>query len=102
MIDPAQVAFVPHRWIAENVVIAQEVMHSFKKTKKKKGFLGIKIDFQKAYDRMEWKFLSLTLKAFGFSNKFTNLIHQCLSTVQYSVLLNGGKCPSFTPSRGLR
>ena len=51
---------------------------------------------------MEWKFLSLTLKAFGFSNKFTNLIHQCLSTVQYSVLLNGGKCPSFTPSRGLR
>ena len=102
MIDPAQVAFVPNRWIAKNVVIAKEVVHSFKKTKKKKGFLGIKIDFQKAYDRMKWKFLSLTLKAFGFSNKFTNLIHQCLSTVQYSVLLNGGKCPSFTPSRGLR
>ena len=102
MIDPAQVAFVPNRWITENVVIAQEVVHSFKKTKKKKGFLGIKIDFQKAYDRMEWKFLSLTLKAFGFGNKFTNLIHQCLSTVHYSVLLNGGKCPSFTPSRGLR
>ena len=99
MIDPAQVAFVPNRWIVENGVIAQEVVHSFKKTKKKKGFLGIKIDFQKAYDRMEWKFLFLNLKAFGFSNKFTNLINQCLSTVQYSVLLNGGKCPSF---RGLR
>ena len=74
-------------------------MHSFKKTKKKKGLLGIKIDFQKAYDRMECKFLFLNLKAFGFSNKFTNLINQCLSTMQYSVLLNGGKCPSF---KGLR
>ena len=102
MIDPTQVAFVPNKWITENVVIAQEVVHSFKKTKKKKGFLGIKIDFQKAYNRMEWNFFSLTLKAFGFSNKFTNLIHQCLSTMQYSVLLNGGKCPFFTPSRGLR
>ena len=102
MIDPAQVAFVPNRWITENVVISQEAVHSFKKKKKTKGFLGIKIDFQKAYDRMEWKFLSLTLKAFGFSNKFTNLINPCLSTVQYSVLLNGGKCPSFTQSRGLR
>ena len=76
MIDPAQEAFVPNRWIAENVVIAQEVLHSFMKIrKKKKGFLGIKIDFQKAYDWVEWKFLSLTLKAFGFSTNFTNLIN---------------------------
>ena len=53
MVDPTQVAFMPNRWINENVVLAHEIVHSFKYTGKKKGFLGIKLDFQKAYDRME-------------------------------------------------
>ena len=70
--------------------------------KKKKAFLGIKLDFQKVYDRMEWSFLMRVLKAFGFGNKFYNLIFQCIFTVQYSLMLNGGICPSFVPSRGLR
>ena len=64
--------------------------------------MGVKLDFQKAYDRLEWNFLTLVLKAFGFSAKFTSLIHQCLSTVQFSILLNGGQCPSFLPSQGIR
>ena len=53
MVDSAQVAFVPNKWINENIVLAHEIVHSFKHTRKKKGFLGIKLDFQKAYDRME-------------------------------------------------
>ena len=102
MVDPAQVAFVPNRWINENIVMAHEIVHSFKHTGKKKGFLGIKLDFQKAYDRMEWSFLLEVLRAFGFSGSFVNLIHQCLSSVEFSLLLNGSQCPSFSPSRGLR
>ena len=42
-------AFVPNRWINENVVLAQEIVHRFKHTRKKKGFVGVKLDFQKAY-----------------------------------------------------
>ena len=38
----------------ENIVLAQEIVRSFKHMKRKKGFLGLKIDFQKAYDRMKW------------------------------------------------
>ena len=53
MVDPALVAFVPNRWINQNVVLAHEIVHSFKHTGKKKGYLGIKLDFQKAYNRME-------------------------------------------------
>ena len=56
MVDLAQVAFVPNRWINENVVLAHKIVHNFKYTGKKKGFLGIKLDFQKAYDKMEWNF----------------------------------------------
>ena len=37
-LEPAQVAFVPNRWIIENVILAQELIHNFKRTKKKKSF----------------------------------------------------------------
>ena len=100
--DLAQVAFVPNRCITENIVLAQEIVHSFKHMKRKKGFLGVKIDFQKAYDRMEWGFIQRVLKAFGFNEQFTNLIQQCLSMVHYSLLLNGGICLEFQLERGLR
>jgi hypothetical protein len=102
IIDPAQVAFVPNRWINENVVIAQEVVHSFKRMKRKQGSLGIKLDFHKAYDKIEWEFIVQVLKALGFDNKFISLVYQCISTVSYTVLLNGSKGPNLNPSRGLR
>ena len=64
-----------NRWINENVILAHEIVHAFKHIGKKKGYLGIKLDFQKAYDRMEWSFLIEVLKGFGFSSNFTKLIH---------------------------
>ena len=51
---------------------------------------------------MEWNFLLVVLKAFGFSHNLVKLIHQCLSSVEFTLLLNGGLSPSFSPSRGLR
>ena len=102
IMDPTQVTFVPNRIITKNVVLAQEIVHNFKQTRKGKGYLRVKLDFQKAYDRMEWSVLMKVLKALGFNEKFSNLIFQCISTVQYSLLLNGGICQSFYPSRGLR
>jgi hypothetical protein len=47
IIDPAQTAFVPNRWIAENIVLLQEVIHTFKQTKRKKGYVGFKLNFIK-------------------------------------------------------
>ena len=56
MIDAAQVAFMPNRWINENAVLAQEIVHTFKHTGKKKGYLGIKLDFQ--MPTIEWNGVS--------------------------------------------
>lgn len=42
----------------------------------------------KAYDRVEWDFISLVLTRLGFHTKWTNLILQCITTVTYSFLIN--------------
>ena len=102
VIDPAQSAFVPNRWIVENMVLAQEIVHSFKNGKKKKGLVGFKLDFHKAYNCLEWDFIITVLKALGFDQKATNLIYQCISTVSFTLLLNGGKSASFSSTRGIR
>ena len=75
IIDPAQGAFVPKRWISKNIVLAQEVVHSFKSTKRRKGYVGFKLDFHKAYDCLEWDFILAALKALSFNQKSLQLIH---------------------------
>jgi hypothetical protein len=99
LIDPAQAAFVPKRWIAENVVLAQEVIHSFNQSKRKKGNVRFKLDFKKAYYSLEWDFILAVLKVVGFDQKIVNLIYQYISTVQYTLLLNGTKSSTILPSR---
>ena len=102
LISPTQATFIPGRWIAVNQVIAHEMLHSFKKRKVKSGLMAIKINLQKAYDRVNWNFLQVVLKNFGFDGKFVNLILECVSTVSFELLINGGKTRQFRLKRGLR
>lgn len=83
-------------------MVAQEIVHKIRKHRSKHNLMLLKGDMKKAYDRLEWGFLSKVLDAWGFSEGVQRLIHSCVSTVQYSLLLNGGIAGSFTPSRGMR
>lgn len=56
----------------------------------------------KAYDRVEWSFLFDMMKSFDFCTKWINLIFHCVSSVSYSIVMNGRKGDEFTPSRGLK
>ncbi|KAB2630796.1 hypothetical protein D8674_008315 [Pyrus ussuriensis x Pyrus communis] len=103
IISPSQNAFVAGRQIQDCIGIAHEMFHYLKGRKAKNRFeMGIKLDMQKAYDRVEWDFLDAVMERMGFSSSWRSLINGCISSVKFAVLLNGQAGESFAPSRGLR
>ena len=52
IIHPTQSAFIPHRTIHDNILIVHEIMNKFKHFKGKKGYVALKLDMEKAYDRI--------------------------------------------------
>jgi hypothetical protein len=56
----------------------------------------------KAYDRIEWCFLEETLTTMGFPIRLIKTIMGCVTTVSFSILVNGNPSPSFRPQRGIR
>ena len=48
-----QMAVVSGRKGTNNVIIAQEVLHSIGKKKGRTGYMAFKIDLEKAYDKLE-------------------------------------------------
>lgn len=100
--SPFQAAFVPGRSIQENVILGQEVLHTMKTKKGRRGMFALKLDMKKAYDRMEWGFILQVVRAFGFGERWVRWIEQCISAVSFSVMINGSPFGFFKPERGLR
>ena len=68
----------------------------------REGFVAIKLDMSKAYDRVEWGFIKQMMEKMSFHEKWINLIMHCITTVSYSILVNGVAYGSIIPTRGLR
>ncbi|XP_058732756.1 uncharacterized protein LOC131604327 [Vicia villosa] len=64
--------------------------------------MALKLDMSKAYDRLEWSFVVETLTNMNFPPSLVSLIHRCISTVSYQVMINGQPSSRFIPYRGLR
>ncbi|KAK4271434.1 hypothetical protein QN277_020133 [Acacia crassicarpa] len=102
IISPFQSSFLKGRCIQDNILVGQEILHVMGKNKSKKGLMAIKIDMEKAYDRISWLFLKQVLLEVGFDNNLVNLIINCVSSVSYNVLWNGSLTEFFHPLRGIR
>lgn len=100
MIGTNQTGFIKGRNILEGVVILHEVIHELR-SKKKKGLI-LKIDFEKAYDRVRWDFLKEVLRGKGFPNQWIRWVMQTIEGGKVCVNINGQRSPYFRTFRGLR
>ncbi|XP_056688407.1 uncharacterized protein [Spinacia oleracea] len=99
-ISPFQNAFTPGRSIHDNLLLVQEILNVFKKSKSKVGWCALKLDMEKAYDRIEWDILWVTLDKMGFPTTWINWVKATVTTVSYSIKVNNSTTDIFTPSRG--
>ena len=64
LISEDQTGFIKDRFIGDNVRLIYDVM-SYLTSEKKPGLL-LCLDFEKAFDSLDWTFLHKVLEAFGF------------------------------------
>lgn len=102
LIGPEQSSFVPGKQITDNIVVYQEFLHSLRRKKGSKGLMVLKIDLEKAYDRLAWRFIKDTLEVAGFDNTWVRNIMACISTCRLGVIWNGEQLDWIEPSRGIR
>ena len=91
LIGPTQSSIILGRLSADNIVVVQEAVHSMRRKKGRKGWMLLKLDLEKAYDRVRWDFLEDMLKAARLPGALVHWIMQCVTGPSMSVLWNGEK-----------
>lgn len=102
LVGHLQGSFISGRGTKDNIILAQEVMHTIHTYKKHVGLVALKVDLEKAYDRVSCDFLRTALHDFGFPPSIMNLIMWDVQEASISIFWNGSKLLSFKPQRGLR
>jgi hypothetical protein len=95
-----QSAFLPGRYILEGVIVLHETIHELK-IKKQKGII-LKLDFEKAYDKVNWDFLQQVLRMKGIPNLWCQWMERVVSKGSLCVQVNEGLGHFFQTKKGLR
>ncbi|XP_019230433.1 PREDICTED: uncharacterized protein LOC109211357 [Nicotiana attenuata] len=101
LIDSCQTTFVPGRLITNNIIMSHELVKGYGR-KNTSPRCMLKIDMQKAYDSVEWVYVEQVMRLLGIPEKFVKWVMICISTVSYSIIVNGRPSKPFEAKRGLR
>lgn len=102
IITPNQTSFIPDRHITDNIVTCQGLVHSVQYTKAGCGGMIVKLDFEKAYDRMEWSFVESTLRDVPLPDSLITAIMSILRSSSCQLVWNGECTDVIEQTRGLR
>ena len=101
MISKSQSAFLLGRLLAENVLLATDLVNGYNTHSiTPRGML--KVDLRKAFDTVRWDFILASLRAIAIPESFIRLISECLSTASFSVTVNGVSDGFFKSTKGIR
>jgi len=100
VVSDSQSTFVKNRQILDGILIANEVVDEARK--KQKDLMLFKVDFEKAYDSVDWGYLDSVLECMYFPVLWRKWIKECVSIATASALVNGSPIDEFPLKRGLR
>ncbi|GJY81538.1 putative RNA-directed DNA polymerase [Tanacetum coccineum] len=99
IVSEVQTTYIKGRQIIDGPLMVNEILAWASKKRERLFFL--KVDFEKAFDSLDWKFLDHTMEQMGFSHKWRKWIHGCLNSSYGSVLINGSPTKEFKIQKGL-
>lgn len=100
VISPTQTEFVKDRYILENLLTCWEAMNWVKESKQDVTML--QLDFEKAYDRIEWIDVNMMMEVLGFPIYLCQMVKTLMKDVKACVEINGCKSEAFDLSRSIR
>jgi hypothetical protein len=101
VIGPSQTTFLPGRNISDAILLTQELMHNAH-LHTGPSRCALKVDLKKTFDTVRWDFILAGSEAINIPQQMVTWIRLCLSTVHYTVNLNGEPHGFFKATRGIR
>lgn len=100
LIDEDQAGFAKNRQTQDNIRRTLHIIHQIHKDKIPAALISL--DAEKAFDRVSWDFLCLTMAKFGFTTKSIQCIKSLYDKQTARLKVNGSLTKTFQLERGTR
>jgi hypothetical protein len=84
------------------ITLAHELLYSLKNKRGKGGLMFLKLNMEKAFDKMEWGFILAIMRKLGFHSTWISWIEIYISSSSFSLLINGNSFGLFSVKKVLR
>ncbi|WOL07610.1 hypothetical protein Cni_G16354 [Canna indica] len=102
LISPAQSAFILGRPMQDNVLVVNEVVNAFHTSKAKEPYFIMKLDLEKAYDKVRWEAIYEVIRMMNFPELVIGWIKSCIEDVNFHCKFNGEISGGFKGMKGIR